>query len=98
MKGILTLLISIFLVTPLFAREETIVGEQFHSGGYGGPVWRVGSVNGKAALFSGGHTDTIMAVAAARKRLMKAGIPVYNGVESASRAISKFSSYCLAHP
>ncbi|UCB42520.1 MAG: CoA-binding protein [Dehalococcoidales bacterium] len=50
-----------------------------------------------AALFSGGHTDTIMAVAAARKKLMKAGIPVYSGVESASRAISKYASYCLAH-
>lgn len=51
-----------------------------------------------AALFTGGHADTIMAVVAAREKLTKAGIPVFTGVESASRAISKYASYCLAHP
>jgi acyl-CoA synthetase (NDP forming) len=51
-----------------------------------------------AALFTGGHADTIMAVVAARDKLTKASIPVFTGVESASRAISKFASYSLAHP
>ncbi|HEY32285.1 MAG TPA: hypothetical protein G4O10_04185 [Dehalococcoidia bacterium] len=51
-----------------------------------------------AALFTGGHADTIMAVVAAREKLTQAGIPVFTGVESASRAISKYVSYCLAHP
>jgi acyl-CoA synthetase (NDP forming) len=46
-----------------------------------------------AALFSGGHPDVIAAVMAAREKLTKAGIPVFSGVESASRAISKVVSY-----
>jgi acetyltransferase len=47
------------------------------------------------ALFSGGHTDTIHAVAAARDILTKAGIAVFPGVESAARAISKVYDYGL---
>jgi len=50
-----------------------------------------------AALFTGGHADTILAVVAARDKLTKAGIPVFTGVESASRAISKYANYCLTH-
>jgi acyl-CoA synthetase (NDP forming) len=46
-----------------------------------------------AALFTGGHPDTITAVLAAREKLTRAGIPVYSGVESASRAINKVISY-----
>jgi acyl-CoA synthetase (NDP forming) len=47
------------------------------------------------ALFSGGHTDTIHAVAAARDILTKAGIAVFPGIESAARAISKVYDYGL---
>lgn len=46
-----------------------------------------------AALFTGGHPDTMLAVAAARQKLTRAGIPVYSGVEAASRAISRVLSY-----
>jgi acyl-CoA synthetase (NDP forming) len=45
------------------------------------------------ALFPGGHPDTVMAVTAARDKLIKAGIPVYAGVESASRSINKLVNY-----
>ena len=45
------------------------------------------------AFFSGGHPDTVIAVTAARDRLTKRGVPVYPGVESASRAISKLIAY-----
>jgi acyl-CoA synthetase (NDP forming) len=45
------------------------------------------------ALFSGGHPDTILAIVTARDKLTKAGIPVYSGVESASRAINKIVNY-----
>jgi acetyltransferase len=45
------------------------------------------------ALFSGGHTDTVLAAAAARDILTKAGIAVFPGVESAARAISKVCYY-----
>jgi acetyl-CoA synthetase (ADP-forming)/acetyltransferase len=44
-------------------------------------------------LFAGGHTDTILAVSAARDILTKAGIPVYSGVEAAARALSKIYNY-----
>jgi len=46
-----------------------------------------------AALFAGGHPDTILAIVAARDKLTKAGIPVYSGVESASRSINKLVNY-----
>jgi len=45
------------------------------------------------ALYTGGYLDTITAVLKARDRLTKAGIPVYPGVEAASRAISKLITY-----
>jgi acyl-CoA synthetase (NDP forming) len=45
------------------------------------------------ALFTGGHPDTIMAVLSAREKLTRAGIPVYSGVESASRAINKLATF-----
>ena len=44
-------------------------------------------------LFAGGHTDTVMAVAAARNILTKAGIPVFSGVEAAARSLSKIYDY-----
>lgn len=40
--------------------QETLVGDGFHSGGYGGPVWKVGSVNGKTGLFAGGRGGWII--------------------------------------
>ena len=45
------------------------------------------------ALFSGGHADSILAAAAARDILTKAGMAVFPGVESAARSISKVSRY-----
>ena len=46
-----------------------------------------------AVLFTGGHTDTIEAVIAARNILTKAGIAVYSSVEAAARALSKIYNY-----
>jgi len=45
------------------------------------------------ALFTGGHIDTVQAVAAARDILTKAGITVFSGVEAAARAVSKIYGY-----
>lgn len=45
------------------------------------------------ALFPGGHPDTLRAVGAARDNITKCGIPVFSGVESASRAFSKIYNY-----
>ncbi len=45
------------------------------------------------AIFTGGHVDTMMAAAAARDILTKAGIAVFSGVESAALAIGKNYQY-----
>ena len=55
MKRSIIFLLSMFIVTPLLAQEETIVGDNFHSGGYGGPVWKVGFFNGEDGILSGGR-------------------------------------------
>jgi acyl-CoA synthetase (NDP forming) len=46
-----------------------------------------------AALFTGGHMDTLQATAAARDILTKAGIAVFTGVESAARVINKINKF-----
>jgi hypothetical protein len=48
------------LVFPLLAQEETLISKPFHSGGYGGPVWKAGLVNGKFGMFSGGRGGWII--------------------------------------
>lgn len=48
-------LFALFLVASLAAQEETLVGEGMHSGGYGGPVWKLTTINGKIASLSGGR-------------------------------------------
>ena len=60
MKKFLILLLSILLATSLMAQEETLVGEEFHSGGYGGPVYKVGMINGKTGMFTGGRGGWII--------------------------------------
>jgi acyl-CoA synthetase (NDP forming) len=40
------------------------------------------------AIFTGGRPETVLAAAAARDILTKAGIAVFSGVESAARAIA----------
>jgi len=46
-----------------------------------------------AAIYTGGHTHTVEAVLGARQKLLKAGIPVFSGVEAASKAISRLIGY-----
>lgn len=60
MKKYAIIIAFVLLITPLMAQEETLVGEGFHSGGYGGPVWKAGWVNGKLGMFSGGRGGWII--------------------------------------
>lgn len=60
MKKCLIFLLSVLLVAPLLAQEETLVDGEFHSGGYGGPVWKAGLVNGKVGLYTGGRGGWII--------------------------------------
>lgn len=48
------------LTLPLLAQEETLINGGFHSGGYGGPVWKMGWINGHLGLFSGGRGGWII--------------------------------------
>ncbi len=45
------------------------------------------------ALYTGGHPEIVGAVLEAQEMLLKAGIPVYPGVEAASKAINKLIRY-----
>jgi len=46
-----------------------------------------------AVLHAGEHLETVAAVLEARKRLLKAGIPVYPTVEAAAKAVSRLIRY-----
>ena len=46
-----------------------------------------------AAIYTGGHTHTVEAVLEARQKILNAGIPVFTGVEAASKAVSKLIGY-----
>jgi hypothetical protein len=60
MKKYPILFFMFLLIFPLLAQEETLVSGHFHSGGYGGPVWKVGLINGKLGMFSGGRGGWII--------------------------------------
>lgn len=60
MKKCFLILYLIFSTIPLLAQEETLVDNGFHSGGYGGPVWKMGWINGYLGLFSGGRGGWII--------------------------------------
>lgn len=55
MKKISCVLFALFLTISVVAQEETLVGEEIHSGGYGGPVWKLTSINGTTTSLSGGR-------------------------------------------
>ncbi len=60
MKRCFVILFSLFTSISLLAQEETLIDDGFHSGGYGGPVWKIGWVNGHLGLFSGGRGGWII--------------------------------------
>lgn len=51
---------SVIFAVSLIAEEKTLASGSFHSGGYGGPVLKVGLVNGEIGLFSGGRGGWII--------------------------------------
>ncbi|MBN1997519.1 hypothetical protein JW935_08210 [candidate division KSB1 bacterium] len=55
------LILMILLAGLCFAQEETLLGgDDVDFGGFGGPVWKVGMINGKAGVFSGGRGGLII--------------------------------------
>jgi len=55
MKKNLMFLVALFISVSMNAQVQTLGGENFTSGGYGGPVSKVGLVHGNPVLFSGGR-------------------------------------------
>lgn len=55
MQKLLGVLVVLCVATALVAQEKTLIGKEIESGGYGGPVWKAGLVNGKTGVFSGGR-------------------------------------------
>lgn len=55
MKYYFIILLYFLMVMSVFAEEETLVGNKFHSGGYGGFFWKIGSINGKSGIMAGGR-------------------------------------------
>ena len=60
MKIILICCIALLLIVPMAAQAETLTGDGFESGGYGGPVYKVGMLSGGTGLFSGGRGGWII--------------------------------------
>lgn len=60
MKIIFLILFSSFLSTCLIAQEETLFGDLNHSGGYGGPVWKIGQIGDNSGMLSGGRGGWII--------------------------------------
>lgn len=55
MKEKAFILLVLFLAISSAAEEETLVGKEIHSGGYGAPVWKLTSINGRTTSLSGGR-------------------------------------------
>jgi hypothetical protein len=47
-------------VFTAFAQEETLIGGPIENGGFGGPVLKVGSINGEAGILVGGRGGWII--------------------------------------
>lgn len=60
MKKVLSLLLLSFIAIPALAQEETLVAGDLESGGFGGPVIKVGSFNGKTGILVGGRGGWII--------------------------------------
>ena len=57
----LTVVLLLCLVTfPLLAQEETLIGGEIENGGFGGPVVKLGSINGETGIFVGGRGGWII--------------------------------------
>ncbi len=54
------MLAIVLLTIPVLAQEETLIGEEFHSGGFGGPEVKIGPMLGTTGVFVGGRGGWII--------------------------------------
>jgi len=60
MKRLTVVLLLCFVTLPLLAQEETLIDGEIENGGFGGPVVKVGSMNGETGIFVGGRGGWII--------------------------------------
>lgn len=60
MKTIIVALMAFLIALPAFAQEQTLFSGKIEHGGYGGPVVKFSSVNGKLGVLVGGHGGWII--------------------------------------
>ncbi|HKI46393.1 MAG TPA: hypothetical protein VKA08_13775 [Balneolales bacterium] len=61
MKQLFTLFLCLVFTIPALAQEDqTLVSNHIGSGGFGGPVLKISSISGEAALFVGGRGGWII--------------------------------------
>jgi hypothetical protein len=60
MKTLMLFLLIILVALPAFAQEQTLFSGKVEHGGYGGPVVKFSSVNGKLGVLVGGHGGWII--------------------------------------
>ncbi len=60
MKNVIIFLLVVFAVYPVTAQDETLFSGEIESGWYGGPLFKLGQVNGKTGYFVGGQGGWII--------------------------------------
>lgn len=60
MKSNLLVLVALLMGVSINAQVQTLVTNNISRGGYGGPVFKVGTINGKAGFLSGGRGALIL--------------------------------------
>ncbi|HBG17683.1 MAG TPA: hypothetical protein DDW93_12955 [Firmicutes bacterium] len=54
-KFLIVVVLTCLLAGPAFARDEVLISEQIDHGGFGGPSFKVTSLNGKTGVLTGGY-------------------------------------------
>ena len=60
MKNILNILLVVLLYYPVMAQEVTLFSGPIESDGYGGPLFKIGQINGETGVFVGGQGGWII--------------------------------------
>ena len=60
MKKLVTVLLVVLFSYPAMAQDETLLKGEVESGGYGGPIFKVGQINGSTGVFVGGQGGWII--------------------------------------
>jgi hypothetical protein len=60
MKRLLPFLTTLAISSPALAQEQTLISDEFHSGGFGGPVVKFSEVANEFAVFAGARGGWII--------------------------------------